>query len=342
MKILKILGLLLLVVLVIGAFQPTKRNYESSTTINAPKELIFSKVNNLKTWEEWGPWLKEDPTMKMTFTDKSEGVGANYSWTSDNSGNGKMAITETTPPTSMKADLEFEGQGGNESYFTLADAEGGGTKVTWGMDMKTPFPFNIMMLFMGGSMKKNMDQMYAAGLEGLKTMCEKEAAAAPAPAAGGNYEVKAMDFPAKQYLTVRTKLKIGQKEIEKFYTESLGKIMQYVQSKKYEMDGAPTGIFYSWDMATGITDMAAAIPVKNADAVGTGNIKLTKVEASKGFLIDYYGGYAGSAKAHEAMSAHIKTKGLMEKAPVIEEYITDPGTEPDSSKWLTKIVYFVK
>jgi hypothetical protein len=29
-------------------------------------------------------------------------------------------------------------------------------------------------------------------------------------------------------------------------------------------------------------------------------------------------------------------------ANVIEEYVTDPGTEPDSTKWLTNVVYLIK
>ncbi len=34
--------------------------------------------------------------------------------------------------------------------------------------------------------------------------------------------------------------------------------------------------------------------------------------------------------------------GLKHKAPVIEEYVTDPGKEPDSSKWLTRIYFFAE
>jgi effector-binding domain-containing protein len=54
------------------------------------------------------------------------------------------------------------------------------------------------------------------------------------------------------------------------------------------------------------------------------------------------GGYSGIGKAHEAMDAYMASNKLEQKAPVIEEYITDPGSEPDSSKWLTKIMYLIK
>jgi effector-binding domain-containing protein len=39
------------------------------------------------------------------------------------------------------------------------------------------------------------------------------------------------------------------------------------------------------------------------------------------------------------MDDYLKANKLKAGAPVIEEYVTDPGTEPDESKWLTKIYY---
>lgn len=46
-------------------------------------------------------------------------------------------------------------------------------------------------------------------------------------------------------------------------------------------------------------------------------------------------------RAHYAMDAYMKEKGLMQSV-VVEEYITDPMTEKDPAKWLTKIYYVVK
>jgi hypothetical protein len=47
-------------------------------------------------------------------------------------------------------------------------------------------------------------------------------------------------------------------------------------------------------------------------------------------------------EAHMAMDDHIKKNNMEFVAPVIEEYYAGPGTEPDSNKWMTKIIYFVK
>jgi len=42
------------------------------------------------------------------------------------------------------------------------------------------------------------------------------------------------------------------------------------------------------------------------------------------------------------MDAYIKANNLEHHTNVVEEYITDPGMEPDSTKWLTRIIYFIK
>jgi len=54
------------------------------------------------------------------------------------------------------------------------------------------------------------------------------------------------------------------------------------------------------------------------------------------------GGYNGLEQAHLAMDDYMKANNLENQPPVIEEYITDPGSEPDSNKWVTKITYLVK
>jgi effector-binding domain-containing protein len=58
--------------------------------------------------------------------------------------------------------------------------------------------------------------------------------------------------------------------------------------------------------------------------------------------IDYYGSYDKTEHAHNQMDKYIKEKNYKMVMPVIEEYITDPMTEKDTSKWLTRISYFVE
>lgn len=340
MKILKTLGFLLVgliaLTLIIGAFQPTHIEYERSTNIDATKEDIFVKINDLRTFEEWGPWKQEDPTMKMTYADKTEGLGASYSWTSEDSGSGAMTVTESIPPTWQKSSLVFNGRKGGDGWFKLEDGENSSTKATWGMAFDMPYPLNAMALFTNGAMEKKINRMFDAGLANLKTICEKETTEKTYQ----GYTVNPLVFPGKNYLATRETVKF--QNIPEFFAKNYGSIIKAMDAQKLEMDGMPCGVFYKWDEESGTTDMAAVIPVKGANGTATGSVVPMEIPKRKCVYIDYYGDYEGTGAAHFAIDEYFKDKGLEPAKLVMEEYVTDPASQPDTSKWLTKVYYFLE
>ena len=340
MKILKTIGFLILglvaLALIVGAFQPTRFEYERSTDINAQKEAIFAKVNDLRTFEEWGPWKEEDPSMEITYGEKTEGLGASYFWDGEKSGTGTMTVTESTPPTWQKTSIEFDGEGGGDGWFKLEEGENGATKTFWGFGMDIPYPMNAMMLFTGGSMEKEMNRMFDLGLSNLKSMCEKEAA----EKTYRGYAIQLMDFSGKSYLGVKGTVKFA--DIGAFYAKNFGTIMGAMGNQKLEMDGMPCGLYYKWDEENSTTDMATVIPVKGGAPAATGEVQHIEIPKGKCVIIDYYGNYEGIGEAHYAMDDYFKEKGLEPSKLVMEEYVTDPATQPDTSKWLTKVYYFLE
>jgi effector-binding domain-containing protein len=115
-------------------------------------------------------------------------------------------------------------------------------------------------------------------------------------------------------------------------------IMQLVQMLELPLAGGPSGLFYTWDMENNVADMAAGIPIEGeADIEGYDLVQLS----GDALKIEYYGSHSGSAEAHSAMEDFMKENGLTINEVVFEEYITDPTTEPDTSRWLTNIYYMV-
>lgn len=64
------------VFVVIVALQPADFRVERSAVISAPAAVVFEKVNNLRTWQEFSPWAKLDPAAKATFEGPESGAGA--------------------------------------------------------------------------------------------------------------------------------------------------------------------------------------------------------------------------------------------------------------------------
>jgi effector-binding domain-containing protein len=329
-----LLGIITLA-LVAAAFMPKHFTYERSTDINASKEVVFGIVNDLKTQETWGPWQKEDPTIKNTYNDIVSGVGQVSKWTSEKSGNGTQTITESLPPTSVKTKLEFEGQGDSEGWFRMEDGENGTTKAYWGMSFDMDWPTNLMgALFMSGTMNK----MFDTGLASLKKMAEEQAATAPA----SPLKVQEMDYKGATFLGMRVQTSIEEATKQSFFSERITKIADMMDKIKMQAAGSPTGVYYTWDEANNKTDMAVAMPIAPGTAVaGDPNLKVFEVPANRALVVDYYGPYEGMKAAHEVLGAYVKEKGLKEIAPVLEEYVTDPEVEKDPSKLLSRVYYFV-
>lgn len=335
-KVLYVIGGL--VVLIFGAalLSPKEMSSTRSIVINAPKEVIYQEVKSLKNHEKWSPWKDKAPNMKTTFSGNDGTVGSKYSWESDveGVGSGSQTITSLTENESVLLDLEFNGKGKAEGFIYLKDTTGG-VQVSWGFRAKAPVPFNLMML-MANPDAANKD--FDTGLSKLKTLCEG-LATAQAPVMGTS-EIKEINFLGKEYVGIRTK--VGINKVSEWYGPAIGKVMAAAKSKNAMITGNASGLYFTWDdQKTMTTDMAAAIPVATKTAAGN-DFQSIEIKPSKALQVDYRGGYFGSGAAHNAMDAYIKKNGLQQVSPVIEEYIVGPAGEPDSNKWITRIIYLIK
>ena len=334
--LLKVLAGIVALILIAGLVQPRHFESEYSTTIDVPKQAVFEKINNLKSWEEWGPWKAIDSTMAVTYGEKMEGPGASYSWVGDKklTGSGKLTISESTPFSQVKTTMEFGGRGKGEGWFRLEDGDNSTTTAFWGMAYDVPYPFNAFSIFRSETEQKKMDGMFNSGLANLKTLCESEANTT------GNFDIQTVDFPGRAFLVIRDKVKIGNDEMAQFFARNFGAIGGMLGNKGMEMAGHPSGLFYTWNAESNVADMAAGMPILNGKSLAGGNIEYVELPPGKALLIDYYGPYQGVGDAHAAMENYLKVHNMTPKIPSLEEYVTDPGTEPDSTKWLTKVYYF--
>ena len=134
-KILIAVGLLLLGLIIVSQFLPSKYHVERSVVIAAKAEAIHPWVNNLKKWPEWSAWTAaKDPTLVYSYEGPEEGVGAISKWDAKKMGEGSMKITGSEAGKLVNFDLSFDhGKYLSTGTFNLEPA-GDGTKVTWGMD----------------------------------------------------------------------------------------------------------------------------------------------------------------------------------------------------------------
>ncbi len=165
-------------VIVIGYMLPGTYTVSRTVTIEADMARIHTFVGDLEQWGEWIPWVKADPTIVVTFGDKTVGVGAHQDWIGD-SGSGSLTFTRSDPDWGVAYDMNMD-DGKYESVSTMEyTTTGDTTEVAWvmvGCLGNNPFKryFGLMMDPMIGP-------MFEDGLNRLKLVAEKEAPIVGAP-----------------------------------------------------------------------------------------------------------------------------------------------------------------
>jgi len=129
-KVLKVIGVLVVLVVIVGFLYPETNDFEESLVIKVPVERIFPLINDLKNWPKWSPWILSEPGMEIVYGDITAGKGAEYSWHADKMGDGRLWISESVENSSITTNIDFGGGEPPLGIYTFTKVEGG-TKVSW-------------------------------------------------------------------------------------------------------------------------------------------------------------------------------------------------------------------
>jgi len=177
MKILKYIGIaivaLIALVLIVAAVAPKDFSIQRSVTISKPKPEVFAYAKMLKNQDSYSYWAKLDPNMKKEFRGEDGTVGFTSAWEGNKDvGQGEQEIKNITEGEKIDYEVRFKKpfESTMASYMST-EAEGeNATKVTWGMNGSTPYPMNIMHLFM--NMDKMLGSQLQTGLDNMKANVE--------------------------------------------------------------------------------------------------------------------------------------------------------------------------
>jgi uncharacterized protein YndB with AHSA1/START domain len=176
LSVLKIVGLVVLTVVVILLVYVSTRldqfRIARKVTIKASPDAIFPLIDDLRRFNEWNPFAKADPAIKLAYGATSAGPGGSYNWDSTGqAGKGHMEIIESAAPSRVAMSLQFDKpmKANNQVVFTL-QPQGAATEVTWEMTGMYGFLHKAMGVVF------NFDKMvggeFEKGLAALKARAE--------------------------------------------------------------------------------------------------------------------------------------------------------------------------
>lgn len=327
-----LLAVLLLIYIGICAIGPKNFDTVSNTSVKAPAPVLFNLINSIEEINRWNEWVREDAAMIITLNDISAGVGSGSSWESAKSGNGSQKIIESIPNQKVRTELKFDGWGAaNHAELNIAP-EGNETNVSWTFESGAPLPYLMRGMMLLTRAKSGMQKSYDKGLANLKEIAEARAN----EGIYDGYAIKELVLDEKNYVINRQEVDLS--NIQQFYATNLGALFSKVQAAGVEMEGTPCGLFFAFDEKLEKVDMAAAIPVNTP--VNIDGAQAFQIPSKRAIQVDYFGDYSLTNKAHDAIDMYMLDNGYLQDVPSIEEYVTDPTTEKDPNKWLTRITYY--
>lgn len=331
-RILIVLVLLAIVYLILAVFGPSNVKVERNITINSSAETIKPFLSDLTLFhDKWSPWTDKDPNAKVKYSGTAGQPGQQMEWSSDveEVGTGTMQIISIQNDSVIQK-LTFEGMGDSKVYCFTKETDGK-TLVTWGMEISAPFLFRPMLLFMNADKKIGPD--YESGLLKLKSVVE-----ANATTDNSTYQIKEVEWPETYYAGTKFET-VKMADMEAYFGKNFSAIGEALGKGKIQPESAPLAIYNSFDEEKGEGNLSATFRVAKGTTLK--GFEIHVFPAGKVLQIAHYGDYKKIGDAHMVIAAYLREKRLT-NGPVFEEYVTDPMSEKDTSKWLTNVYYTLK
>ncbi|MDQ3142626.1 MAG: hypothetical protein M3Q56_10315 [Bacteroidota bacterium] len=297
--------------------------------INGARNLVFVTLNDVKEWPKWTSWKKEDMSLAFTPGKKETNVGAYIRFEGNSFGKGFLELQESFKDSSifvkiynddLPAPLHLNfGILGDKTNRTLVKVQG---------RLAESIPFLLRPFHMG--LSKKLNDRLKNDLNSLKNYLETMI--------NSNFGINSSQFDERYYIGIKEA--VNNATIPAFYAKSLPKVYKLIDSMGLEMVGPPCGLIYDWNGIDNMVYIMAAIPVKKWVLVPP-EFVMQIVKKAPCYKLAYYGPYNGLKSAHIKLN-HLMNNGNFELVvPIIEEYVTNPSQEPDTSKWLTNIYYLL-
>lgn len=174
MTLIYVLAGFLVLIIILAAIAPKTYNVHRGITIDKPKEIVFDYMRYLKNYEDWSPWHKKNPAIKITYTGTDGQEGSKSSWEGNKEvGSGSQTIIRIEDNKLIESRILFLKPWKSESigYYHFDDAAPGQTKLTWGFNGTNKFPATIFMLVY--NMDKVVGKDFTDGLKSFKKILEE-------------------------------------------------------------------------------------------------------------------------------------------------------------------------
>ena len=150
-------------------------------------------------------------------------------------------------------------------------------------------------------------------------------------------ECRTTQLEAQPIVGIRTT--VAMSEIGKVMGPLFGEVHGYIQRSGGQPAGMPLALYHSMPGET--VELECAIRVA-APLAGAGRVQAGALPAGTAATVTHVGPYDDLPKTWAVLTEWMKSQNLEGAGAPWEVYVTDPGAEPDPSKWRTDIFFPVR
>ncbi len=329
MKIIR--NIIIILAVIVGAFLiwmstlPAAFNVEKTIEIDADPADVYAYVSDFKTWPEWSAWSEMDPEATYTYGEISAGEGASYTWSGEIMKTGSQSITSADGVSNIKTHIVFDGMGESDGYWKIEPAENNMTKVTWGFDSELP----LFLRFMAKGIQEQTGGDFEKGLANIKANMESMERAP-------DVEIEVVTVEGQNYYGIKSELAWEDLNSE-FFDSNYDEIKAFLGDDSKNITMAPFALYHKWDEENQRAEVEPGIAAASTKK-GNDRIKQGTTHSGTALKAVHMGGFNTMAE-HEALYAFSAENGFEMIGSPWEVYITDPQTEPDTSKWIVEVYY---
>jgi len=305
MKILKYLFLFALLSFVaLTVFVATQKgdfSVERSKVINSPRATVYNYLNDFRNYEDFESWSVEDPTIKMTYANKTSGNGATFYWDGAD-GKGNSIILKTKDGESIDQKMQFDGTEADVNW-TLKDTLNGKTKVTWKGKGTMSFLFKIYTALHGGS-DRVIGTIYEKSLSNIDKNLDYETK---------TYAVK-VDGVVKKTETPYIKQTFTSEiaKVSKNARIVIPKLIQFSETNGLSAAGKPFIIYHTYDTKNGLAKISICLPINKEISTSSGSdILAGKLNGFDAVKTTLNGDYSHRNEAIAKTTAYINNQKII-------------------------------
>lgn len=248
-----------------------------SRQINAPANLIFNQIANLKNWEKWAPWKDKDSLIKFEYPGPTDKEGDYFRFTDSDGNRQKLTNLTLSPDTLIVQSLSSNNH--TQEYKWQIKPDDKGVKLTWTvsgeLDLTQRLFANQMDELMGPSMVRGLELIDRAV---HNDMAKHETTV-----------LKPVELSPTYYLYKTASCKLD--SLGKVMDKILPEVILYTVKNQIETNGKPFVIYNKRDTINNSVIFSAAVPTKEKIIVNDANILTGQTPGGLYLKVKFQGDY---------------------------------------------------